>query len=100
MPIGCHDLVPEAVEWCPVIGRERPASASHQQCASRYIPRSQALLPISIQASASHVRQIERCGTSPTHALRGQVQGYELTVVIISVAAPVVGETGGQERLL
>ena len=100
VPIGCHDLMPESVKGHPVIGRERPASASHEQCTSRYIPRSQALLPISIQASASHVRQIERCGTSPTHALGGQVQGHELTMVIISIAAPVVGETGGQERLL
>ena len=84
MPIGRYDLVPESVKGRPVIGRERPTSTSHQQCASRHIPRSQPLLPISIQASTSHVRQIERCGTSTTHALGGQVQGHELTVVVIS----------------
>ncbi len=100
MPIGRYDLVPESVKGRPVIGRERPASTSHQQCTSRHIPRSQALLPIPIQASTGHVRQIERCGTSTPHALGGQVQGHELTVVIISVAASVIGETGGQERLL
>ena len=99
-PIGRYDLVPESVKGRPVIGRERPASTSHQQCTSRHIPRSQALLPIPIQASTSHIRQIERCGTSTPHALRGQVQGHKLTVVIISVAAPVIGETGGQKRLL
>ena len=100
MPIGRYDLVPESVKGRSVIGREHPASARHQQCTSRHIPRSQTLLPISIQASTGHVRQIKRCGTSTPHALAGQVQGHELTVVIISVVAPVVGETGGQERLL
>src|SRR5262245_23776241 len=99
MPIGRYDLVPESVKGHPVVGRECPASTSHQQCTSRYIPRSQALLPIPIQASTGHIRQIECCRTSSTHALAGQVQSYELTVVVISVAAPVVRETGGQERL-
>ena len=100
MSIGRHDLVPESVKGRPVIGRERPAGASHQECASRHIPRSQALLPIPIQASTGHVRQIERRGTRTPHALGGQVQGHELTVVVVSVAAPVVRKTGGQERLL
>jgi hypothetical protein len=73
MPIGRHDLMPEAVEGCPIIGRERPASAS------RHIPWSQPLLPIPIQASTGHVCQIERRGTSTTHALGGQVQGHART---------------------
>ena len=100
MPIGRYDLVPKSIKGRSVIGRERPTSASHQECASRYIPRSQALLPISIQASAGHVGQIERRGTSTPHALRGQVQGHELAVVVVSVTAPVVWKTSGQERRL